>query len=283
MPVLSSAQFNELPPNVQATYSNMMQEAEKLAKEQFKQFPDNRMAEIPEDIRRAHQMARETVGDESKLLREAEDFVKRGRVPFHENFREYMNPYQQAVINQISEEGNRNFKENVLPMLESQFVKLGQYGGSRHADLALRAARDLQHEILNRQQQAMASGYQQAGQFYNAQQARELESANQLSGLAAANQGSRLADIAALESQGRYQQQQNQAAIDERYQNFLRSIEHPMQRLAFQASMMQGMPYQGMNQSYYQTPAGPQATVLNQLGPLAAQIWSTRNLMGGGR
>ena len=282
MPVLSAAQYSELPPNVQGTYNQMMADAANLGKEGFKEFPESRIAEIPEDVRRAHHLAREGLGAEQKLLSEAQEATQRGRVPFHENVRQYMNPYQQFVVNQIAEEGNRNFQENVLPALEARFVKLGRFGGGKHAQMALRAARDLQHEILNRQQQALASGYQQAGQFYNAQQARELEAANQLNSLAAARQGSRLADVATLENQGRYQQQQNQAALDARYQNFLRELEHPMNRLSFQSGIMQGMPYQGINQSYYQTPAGPQATIMNQLGPLAAQIWATRNLMGGG-
>lgn len=287
MPIQSQAQYEALPPHMKKYYDMMALKAEAIEKEPFSKYEADRIAPIPEDIRVAHRMVRDGLGGERGQLIEAAESTRRGRTPFHQRrpgggtmLDEYMNPYQQHVVRQIAEEGNRNFNENILPALEAKFVKLGRFGGSRHTELARRAARDLQHEILSRQQQALASGYQQAGQFYNAQQARELEASNQLANLAAARQGARLADVAALENQGRYQQQQQQAAHDFRYQEFLRNLEHPMQRLAYQASILQGLPTQGINQSYYQTPATPQMNVMGALGPLAAQIWATR-MMGG--
>lgn len=280
MPMITNTQFEELPPWLRTQYRNLSDLGERLGSEQFRAYPGERVAEIPRDILRAQELGRQGLGAESAILTDAQRGIERARSPFNEHVAQYMNPYQQHVIRQIAEEGNRNFTENVLPALEARFVRLGQHGGSRHAELSRRAARDLQHEILNRQQQALASGYQQAGQLYNAQQARELEAANQLGSLAAAQQGSRFADIAALENQGRYQQQQNQANLDILHQNWLRESEHPMHRAQFQAGIMQGIPTQGINQSYYQTPATPQMNVLGQLGPLAGNIWGTRMMAG---
>lgn len=280
MPFLTNTQFEELPPWMREQYRNMGTRAAALGAEPYRQYAGERVAPLTADINAAHALASRGIGAEQALLGQAAQRVNAGAQPFHQNVQQYMNPYQQHVVRQIAEEGNRNFTENVLPALEARFVRLGQRGGSRHSELGLRAARDLQHEILNRQQQALASGYQQAGQLYNAQQAREMEGANQLQNLAAAQQGSRLADVAALENQGRYQQQQNQANMDIRYQNWLRELEHPMHRMGFQASMMHGLPHQGINQSYYQTPATPQMNLLGQLGPLAGNIWGTRQMSG---
>jgi len=281
MPFLSNVQFEELPPWMKVPYQNMVQAAERYAQEPYRQYEDHRIAPIEDEMRVAHALINRNVGVEQPILERAEHQAMQGTRPFHENAAQYMNPYQQHVVRQIAEEGNRNFIENVLPALEAKFVRLGQHGGTRHADLSLRAARDLQHEIMNRQQQALAQGYQQAGQMYNAQQARQLEGAGQLGNIAAARQGARFADISALENIGRYRQQQQQAANDVRYQNWLREQEHPMYRMQQQAAMMQGMPGQGINQSYYQTPATPAMNVIGQLGPLAGAIWGTRMMSGG--
>jgi hypothetical protein len=289
MPFMTDAQYQTLPPHIKTYYDNMMADARRIQQEPFQAYNSDRVAEMDGDIRAAHAMGRNFIGAERKQLEEAEEAANRGSRAFHQRdprtgrqfIDDYMNPYQRHVVQQIAEEGNRNFKENILPALEGRFVKLGRYGGARHGELTRRAARDLQHEILMRQQQALASGYQQAGQFYNAQQARELEASQQLGNLAAARQGSRIADMAILENQGKYRQQQQQAALDAKYQNFLREIEHPSQRLAFQSAMMQGVPHQGINQAYYQTPATPQTSILSALGPMVGQMWMMRNMPSG--
>jgi len=80
---------------------------------------------------------------------------------------------------------------------------------------------------------------------------------------------------------GSSRQQQQQAHKDIMYQNWLREQEHPMYRMQQQAAIMQGMPAQGINQSYYQTPATPAMNVIGQLGPLAGAILGTRMMSGG--
>jgi hypothetical protein len=283
MPILSNEQFTKLPPNEQKYYAEMMAQADQIRKAQNVAYPDNqRIAPFPQELKDAQERTNRDFGIERGTLQRAENSIEQGMRPFHRNYREYMNPYQENVVRQLSEEGNRNFTENILPALEARFLRLGQHGGSKHADLSLRAARDFQRELLSRQQQALSSGYQQAGQMYNAQQLRELEGANQLSNLATTRQGNRFSDIAALEAIGKYKQQQDQSMLDARYQEWLRQRDDPQQRLAFQAAMMQGMPSQGVNQAYYQTPAPQQMNMAGQFGPLAVGLLGTR-MMGAGR
>jgi hypothetical protein len=282
MPILTNQQFTELPPNEKKYYSEMMAQADAIRSANNIPYPNERIAPFPQELREAQAMTNREFGAERGMLQRAENSIGEGIRPFHENYQPYMNPYQQAVVRQLAEEGNRNFTESILPALEARFLRLGQHGGSKHADLSLRAARDFQRELLARQQQALASGYQQAGQMYNAQQLRELEGANQMSNLATTRQGNRFSDIAALEAIGKYKQQQDQSILDTQYQEWLRQRDDPQQRLAFQAAMMHGMPSQGVNQAYFQTPAAPQMNMAGQFGPLAIGLLGTR-LMGAGR
>lgn len=278
MPFTTQTQFNELPAWMQQPYQDSIAQAQVHAKEKPVKYPRQRLADINPNIARAHQIGTDSLNSFLPLLKEAESMAKKGQETFPMHAQQYMNPYQQNVIDQIAQEGNRNFTENVLPALEAKFVRLGQHGSSRHANLASRAARDLQSEIMNRQSQAMATGYQQAGQMFNADRAKQLEASGQLANLGSMKQAGLLSDIAMLENQGKYQQQQEQAGLDTGYQDFLRQQEHPMQRLAFLQSMLSGLPTDAFrtNQAFTQTPATPQMNVLGQMGSLAGNIWGSR-------
>lgn len=282
MPFTTATEYQGLPDWVQKPLKESVSEAHGYAKEPYKPYPSPRLAEIPDDIKLSHENGRKNLNSYLPFLMEAESMARKGQEPFSMHVEEYMNPYRKNVTDQIASEGNRNFIENILPALEGKFVRLGQHGGSRHANMSLRAARDLQKEILDRQTQSLATGYQQAGQMYNADRAKQLEAASQLGNIGTLQQAGMLSDMAMLENQGRYQQQQKQAGLDIDYQDFLRQMEHPMQRLTYLQSILQGLPTQnlGMHQSFYQTPATPQMNVLGQLGTLAGNIWGSRMMRG---
>jgi len=279
MPIISQTQYNELRPNEQKYYAEMMARANQQANEDYQPYTPQRVAGIPNELRAAQAGAINGMERESPLFASAEAAARNGARSFNQNYQEYMNPYQQTVLRQLADEGNRNFQESILPALEARFIKLGQHGSSKHTDLKLRAARDFQRELLGKQQQALAMGYQQASQAHNAQQGRELESASQLSNIGVGKQASRFSDLGALENVGRYKQQQEQSILDAQYQEFLRQINHPQDRLAAQVANMHGMPHQGVNQAYYQTPATPQANIASGFGNLAGGLLASR-LMG---
>lgn len=71
----------------------------------------------------------------------------------------YMSPYMSDVTDQIATLGNRNLTENLLPNISDQFVKAGQFGGSREGTFANRALRDTQEAISNAQGTALQQGY----------------------------------------------------------------------------------------------------------------------------
>ncbi len=78
------------------------------------------------------------------------------------NVGNYMNPYNQAVTDQIAKLGARNLTENLLPGVSDQFIRAGSFGGSRMGEFGNRALRDTQESILGQQSQALQQGYGQA-------------------------------------------------------------------------------------------------------------------------
>ncbi len=300
MPFLTSEQITALSPEEHKIYGELMQRTAEYAREPYRQaepptvvrgrpelstpgraaynpaYPGQRMANTPQEIQDAQSFIDRDFGAENGMFHRSENTIRNNIQPFHENYRAYMNPYQDAVLRQLSEEGSRNFNENIMPSLDARFMRLGQFGSTRHADLGLRAARDFQKELLARQQQALSSGYEKSADIYNANQGRGLEGAAQLSNLATTKQASRMGDVGALEGVGRYKQQQEQSILDAQYQEYLRQLDEPMRRLQAQAGIMHGLPSTGSIQQYRETPATPQTAIPSNLSTIASGLLAAR-------
>ena len=95
---------------------------------------------------------------------------------------DYMNPYQDQVVNRIGDLASRNLRENLLPNIQDQAIRSGTFGGSRSGEAIGRALRDTQESTLAQQTAALQQGYTQAGQQLQADRARQLQAAQQQAG-----------------------------------------------------------------------------------------------------
>ena len=92
---------------------------------------------------------------------------------------EYLNPYNTAVTSQIAGLGARNLQENLLPAVSDQFIRAGQFGGSRMGEFGQRALRDTQEAVLREQNTALQQGYGQALGAAQTDLQRQLQAAQQ--------------------------------------------------------------------------------------------------------
>lgn len=235
---------------------------------------------IPADLQGAYQRARANTGAALPYFQQAAEGLRPGQDRFYENYQNYMNPYQHAVSNRIAEEGNRNFEENLLPALEARFVNLGSFGGSRHAEMARRAARDTQKEILANQRLSMHQGFQSAGQLFNQDRMRQLEASRRLSDLGVARQASNSLDTAQLGMQGREQLERSDLQRRLDYESAQRQHFEPQERLNRHISNLQGIPQQGLAQNYQvwnnPQPREPQMNGWGQFAQGAGSILNAR-------
>ena len=88
------------------------------------------------------------------------------------NINEYMNPYQQNVLDTLAKQGTRNLTENLLPGVSDSFIKAGQFGSRGMGEFGSRALRDTQEAILDKQGALAAQGYAQGLQTSAADKAR---------------------------------------------------------------------------------------------------------------
>lgn len=167
----------------------------------------------------------------------------------------YMNPYQQQVSDRIATEGNRNLKENILPALEAKFVRLGQHGGSRHAELSKNAAREAQGEISARQAQAMHAGYGQAADIFGNDQARRMQGAEHQMNLGKLLNASRLADISSLRQTGSGNRELAERRFRSQEEQHLNRLRHNAERFNLFKSILSGLPTQSPIQPTVPGPA----------------------------
>ena len=128
------------------------------------------------------------------------------------NIQDYMNPYQDQVVNRIGELAGRNLKENLLPNIQDRAIQAGTFGGSRSGEAIGRALRDTQESTLAQQSAALQQGYGQAGQLLQADRARQLQAAQQQQGIGQATAGLTAADYQRMLAGAQQQAAMGQAA-----------------------------------------------------------------------
>jgi hypothetical protein len=204
-----------------------------------------------------------------------------------------MSPYISGVVDEIARQGNQNLTQNVLPNIDDQFIKAGQFKSSRQGDITSDAIAKSQREISGLQSQAMQSGFTDV--MNRALQGAQL----------GANLGT--SSRQGLLNVGGMEQQQGQQNLDLAYSDFMRQYGQPLQNLS-QINQFTGT---GGNQYYtpqngnpiaggiggalagYQIgnalnptlPSGqPTYVNANQYGPLQqGQSWSSWGWKHGGR
>lgn len=171
----------------------------------------------------------------------------------------YMNPYNDAVTNHIAELGGRNLREQILPGINDQFIRAGQPGSSRNAEMFGRAARDTGESILAQQNAALQSGYsgaltaaqedlrrqatlgQTAGQLGTAGVTSGLDVAKTLAELGTTAQASGLAGAKAVTDVGSAQQALDQQNLTLAYQDFLKQQGYPQEQIDAALKMLTGV------------------------------------------
>lgn len=161
----------------------------------------------------------------------------------------YMNPYMDSVVNRMGELGARTLREQLLPEIGDQFVRAGQYGGSRQAEAIGKAVRDVAESTQAKQAELLASGYGNAmssaqadlarlsqlgataGNLGQADIASRQASADLLAKLAGQEQNLGLAGAGALQTMGQQQQALGQANLELAYQDFLRQQGYTQQQI----------------------------------------------------
>jgi len=196
---------------------------------------------------------------------------------------EYMSPYTSRVVDDIARRGNQNFNERLLPSIQASFAANGQFGSTRFADAATRAARDVQDNISGTQANALESGYRSSADIFGADANRAmtggLQSAQiglgagqQLGALGQMSQNLRIGDANALTGLGGLQQQNQQLGLNTAYTDWQTQQGWDMNQLNQLRGLISGMQLPGGATSVSNAPGTPQASPLQWIGSFINQI-----------
>ena len=182
---------------------------------------------------------------------------------------QYMNPYQQAVIDQTKRKVIEDYEQTIAPKVTAQAIAQQPFGGSRQAIAEGMAREALQEQLTNIQERGSAAAFDKGRAAFEAQKARELQQAQQLSQLGQTVPQQALRDLAVQQQLGEQERQQEQLALDLAKGQFMEEREFPTRALQEYSAIVRGFPFQP---STYQTSTQYQATpsVANQLLQLGA-------------
>jgi len=192
---------------------------------------------------------------------------------------QYMSPYlQQALAPQLREA--QRASDILGQQQQAQAVGRGAFGGSRDALMRAERERNLGMQMGDITARGFQTAYEQAANQFNqdAQRRMQAQQANigqqqfganlglqgLQTGLAAAGQlgtlgqqqyAQQTGNINLMNQLGTQQQQQQQNILNQQYQDFLAQKQDPYNKLAFQQSMLSGLPITSNVQNVYSNPS----------------------------
>ena len=202
---------------------------------------------------------------------------------------QFMNPYQQQVIDQAMKNINRQ-GDMARQNLQGQAIRAGAFGGSREgvqrAELERGLSETRNNTILSALQQGYGSAQAQAQQAFEQQQGRQMQGAQltgdlgkgigalggQFASLGGQQQGLNQSDTSFQFGLGQSEQKQNQAELDALRASNMQTAMQPYQHLGFLSDIYKGAPSSQMSVS---TMSQPAPSPFQQLGGLALGVGST--------
>ena len=270
----TSTQISDLPEYQKQYLQEILQRAQALGKQSYT-LPEYQVAGRTPIQQSATDLATQGIGSYMPMLQAGEKATSAG-IAATESLLDpnaamaYMNPYQQAVIDQSMADIDRAGQMQKT-QAAARAVGAGAFGGSREGIERAEIGRN----ILD-QQARTASGLRQQG-FAQAQQ-QQLQRAQaaaqglgslgmQQAKLGEAFQGMNINDINMLSAIGGQEQQQRQKELDAARQTQYQNVMQPYQQLGFYSDIFQGMP---TSQSVFTSQQTPDPSMLSQLADL---VW----------
>ena len=246
-PQAATITTQELPKQVAPYYEKLLKEAEGLYKQKMEAgapiYEGKTMAGFTPEQEQLFTGIQGLVGTQAPKFAEAEALTRGTAAKITpDEVQEYMNPYQQAVVDIEKREAQKQYESTVVPQLAAQAAATGGFGGSRQAILEGMASEAQQRLLSDIQAKGSAQAYQDAMSNIQQQRQREGAAAGQLAQLAPAGFAAQAQELGAIGKVGDVKQQQAQLALDEAYKQFLQEQQFPSEALKEYQSYVQSFP-----------------------------------------
>jgi hypothetical protein len=144
----------------------------------------------------------------------AANYLAAGAGSAADTVQNFMNPYENDVIEGIRNAGERNIRNNVAPMAAARGVTAGDFGSKRSQEIVSQAMANAQQDLTNTEAQYRAAGYASSLAAAQAEKDRQLKAATTAGALGTTAQTLGLADVNAMYGMGKNEQELAQARIN---------------------------------------------------------------------
>lgn len=231
-----------------------------------------RIASLNNYQNQAADLTTQGIGGYKPNLDAATTATNAGATPFSQDvLNQYLDPYRSNVTDEIARLGTRNFNENIMPGVNSQFTGNGMFGSSRNAEILGRAARDTQADITGKQAEYLSKGFTDAASNMNTALGRQMQGGAQLANIAQTGQGLNTNDVSALQAIGSQNQLNQQQLLDTAYNEFITQQDYPKAQTAFLSSIIHGST-PNVNNTTTQNIANPVAQATGLGGTIASAL-----------
>lgn len=196
-------------------------------------------------------------------LSKAAPHLAAGTGSYTDQVQQYMNPYVDNVIDRSTELASRKLQEQLMPAINSNFIRSGSYGSAAQQRATGQALRDVTGELQSQSRAALSDAYSQGAQLHGNEAARHLQAGQLTGSLYGQDMSNRLQasqgignlgqlisslrgqDAAGLAAAGGDQQTQTQRNLDLAYQDFQNQRDFPLQRVDWMSQIINGLPNVG--------------------------------------
>lgn len=243
----STTTVQNLPAFLETAYQKAIDRAEAASKETLPVYQGQRVANFSPATQRALDMSSTSIGQYNPVLNAGINATAAAATPFDAaTFAKFNDPYKSQVVDEMARLGNKNFTDNLMPTINSQFTGNGMFNSSRNAVELGRAATDTQRNITGQQADYLSKGFAQSMNDYQNAMQRQLAGGAQLGNQASQGQAMSKEDIARLTTAGAAQEAKTQQGLDIGYNEFLEQRDRPRNDILFYSNIAHGTPVQGL-------------------------------------
>ena len=204
------------------------------------------------------------VGTQVPFQQEALGTFRQGAERFTpETAKEFMSPYQRAVIDQEKEQAQRQYERTKRPQFEADAVRAGGMSGlGSRAAIESAEREDLQARLLaDIETKGLQAAYQDAQNQFTNQKARERTVGTDVATAGGNIFSAGIAEQGLLKGIGEEKQGLAQSALDESYLKYVQERQFPEQQLARYQSSIYGNPLLTSRNNFSQQSTQPQASM----------------------
>lgn len=212
---------------------------------QLAQFSDKETAAMNAIVNQATGLAGTDVAQAAPYFQGAKTAVEGlGQQFTGDTAQQYMNPYQQAVVDQAKAKAVEDYESKIAPGIAAQAVASQPFGGSRQAIAEGMARQDLTDKLTEIQERGSADAFNQGRAAFEAQKGRELQQGQQFAQLGQTIPQQALRDLAIQQQIGEQERQQEQRGLDLAKSQFMEEREFPTRALQEYSAVVRGFPFQ---------------------------------------